>query len=115
MFPPQTGSLQECPQGSVVACGVGTHWPVLPSPPTKVSQWPLGSRTIAFRALAAGSNPASGAVRQSVFLLFLLPYDRDSCCHKVTLTLARDHLELYSISMGNPFNPKQRDREGEGE
>jgi hypothetical protein len=26
----------------LVACGVGTHWPVLPSPPTKVSQWPLG-------------------------------------------------------------------------
>jgi hypothetical protein len=25
-----------------VACGVGTHWPVLPSPPTKVSQWSLG-------------------------------------------------------------------------
>jgi hypothetical protein len=25
-----------------VACGVETHWPVLPSPPTKVSQWPLG-------------------------------------------------------------------------
>jgi Reverse transcriptase (RNA-dependent DNA polymerase) len=25
-----------------VACGVGTHWPALPSPPTKVSQWPLG-------------------------------------------------------------------------
>jgi hypothetical protein len=27
---------------AIVACGVGTHWPVLPSPPTKVSQWPLG-------------------------------------------------------------------------
>jgi hypothetical protein len=44
---------------------VGTHWPVLPSPPTKVSQWPLGKRTIAFGALAPGSNPASGGVRHN--------------------------------------------------
>jgi hypothetical protein len=40
--------------------------------------------------------------------------NRDSCCHKVTLTRAQDHLELYGISMGNPFSSTHRDREGEG-
>ena len=33
---------------------------------------------------------------------------RDSCCQRVTLTLAQDHFELYGISMGNPLSSTHR-------